>query len=480
MLSEYAQAHDIEIVTMYADAGKSGLRINGRAGLQGLIADVQSGAAAFELVLVYDVSRWGRFQDVDESAYYEFICRQAGVQVIYCAEHFVDDGSPLNALLKGVKRIMAAEYSRELGTRVLLAQCRFSRMGYKQGGRPGYGFCRTPVTQDGQRKAPLQDGERKPAVTDRIALQHSGPEEVALVRRIYRLYTEEGWSDTRIARQLRSEGRCNHMGKPWDTSTVRRILTSRRYCGEIVFNQTTRRLRGKSAPNPEHLWVRCADAIEPMVSMATFELAQRIRQRRSNGPDREVVLEHLRAIYRHHGTINAALCRRSSLAGRVTVLKLFGGYIRAYAAAGLPLKHTAHGALGILAMRQQVEVMIAEVTERATLAGAAVQRTAVWNVLRLNDTLTVKVSIASFRRCPDRWRRWRVPLNCGAKADFVLCGLMNEANSRVSQYLLLSPAQVEKDSLYLRASKLHRYKDCCFPTLDSVFGQGREVAPAPA
>ena len=58
-----------------------------------LIEDVRSGYADFDHVLVYDVSRWGRFQDVDESAHYEFICKEAGVKVVYCAEQFENDGS---------------------------------------------------------------------------------------------------------------------------------------------------------------------------------------------------------------------------------------------------------------------------------------------------------------------------------------------------------------------------------------------------
>ena len=50
----------IEIVKTYADAGKSGLRIDGRQALQQLIKDVETGAADFQIILVYDVSRWGR------------------------------------------------------------------------------------------------------------------------------------------------------------------------------------------------------------------------------------------------------------------------------------------------------------------------------------------------------------------------------------------------------------------------------------
>lgn len=71
-IREYAQRRGIEIVCTYADAGKSGLRIDGRKALQQLIRDVETGTADFQIILVYDVSRWGRFQDADESAYYEY------------------------------------------------------------------------------------------------------------------------------------------------------------------------------------------------------------------------------------------------------------------------------------------------------------------------------------------------------------------------------------------------------------------------
>ena len=69
-IREYAEQRGIEIIKTYADDGKSGLSIGGRAALQQLIDDVESGAADFNVILVYDVSRWGRFQDADESAYY--------------------------------------------------------------------------------------------------------------------------------------------------------------------------------------------------------------------------------------------------------------------------------------------------------------------------------------------------------------------------------------------------------------------------
>lgn len=69
-IREYAAQNNLEIVRTYADEGRSGLNIDGSPSLKQLIKDAESGTADFSLLLVYDVSRWGRFQDADEAAYY--------------------------------------------------------------------------------------------------------------------------------------------------------------------------------------------------------------------------------------------------------------------------------------------------------------------------------------------------------------------------------------------------------------------------
>jgi DNA invertase Pin-like site-specific DNA recombinase len=106
-IKRYADKHNMEIVQNYADAGKSGLSIDGRGGLKKLIVDVTTQNVGFKAILVFDVSRWGRFQDADEAAYYEYICKKAGISVHYCAEQFDNDGSPVSTIVKGVKRAMA-------------------------------------------------------------------------------------------------------------------------------------------------------------------------------------------------------------------------------------------------------------------------------------------------------------------------------------------------------------------------------------
>lgn len=80
VIATYAQLHGLTIVSTYRDEGESGLKIKNRVGLTQLLKDVQSGHADFSHILVYDISRWGRFQDTDESAHYEFLCKRAGIR----------------------------------------------------------------------------------------------------------------------------------------------------------------------------------------------------------------------------------------------------------------------------------------------------------------------------------------------------------------------------------------------------------------
>ncbi len=51
--------------------GAAGNNIAGRESLKSLIDDVRNGRTDFTAILVYDISRWGRFQDADESGYYD-------------------------------------------------------------------------------------------------------------------------------------------------------------------------------------------------------------------------------------------------------------------------------------------------------------------------------------------------------------------------------------------------------------------------
>jgi DNA invertase Pin-like site-specific DNA recombinase len=198
----YAAAHNIGIVRSFVDEGKSGTSIKRRKGLQELIRVVESGTADFDQVLVYDVSRWGRFLDSDEAAHYEYLCKRAGIAVHYCAEQFENDNSTTSNLLKALKRTMAGEYSRELSVKVSAGQRRLASMGFWQGGDPPVGMLRQLVSQNGEPKEILGPGQWKSITTDRVVLTPGPQAAVVTIQLAFDLYTKEGKSRHEIAEIL--------------------------------------------------------------------------------------------------------------------------------------------------------------------------------------------------------------------------------------------------------------------------------------
>ena len=153
-IQRFAEAHGTTIVRSFIDAGKSGVGIHGRDALQDLLRTVESGQADFSTILVYDVSRWGRFQEPDEGAYYEFRCILANITVQYCAEQFPTENTPMAAVMKSFKRAMSGEYSRDLSIKVFAGQCRLITLGFRQGGTPGFGLRRLLIGSAGQAQDP--------------------------------------------------------------------------------------------------------------------------------------------------------------------------------------------------------------------------------------------------------------------------------------------------------------------------------------
>ena len=276
VIRQYAAKRGIEIVRTYADAGKSGLRLEGRDALKRLIEDVQQGRADFTTILVYDVSRWGRFQDADESAYYEYICKRAGIAVQYCAEQFDNDGSPVSTIVKGVKRAMAGEYSRELSTKVFAGQCRLIELGFRQGGAPGFGLRRCLIDQGATVKGRLARGEHKSIQTDRVILVPGPEEEIEIVRWIYRSFTNDGKSEREIATELNERRIPTDLDRPWTRATVHQVLINEKYIGNNVWNRSSFKLKKKHVRNSPDTWLRAKGVFEPIVDHDVFEAAQAV------------------------------------------------------------------------------------------------------------------------------------------------------------------------------------------------------------
>jgi DNA invertase Pin-like site-specific DNA recombinase len=333
-IQDYADRQGFEIVKTYSDAAKSGVLFKRRPGLSRLLQDIINGKVPFQAVLVYDVSRWGRFQDADEAAHYEFLCKQAHIPVHYCGETFANDASLPSSVMKALKRAMAAEYSRELGVKVFAAEKRWAEQGFKQGGLAGYGLRRLMISSDGLRKQLLSKGEVKCLQSDRVILVPGPAEEVDLVREIYRLAVEEERTPFDIARELNRRG-LTHWGRRWSHQYVHKILTHPKYAGHIVWNQTSRRLGGPSISVPKSKWVIKRNAFEAVVDPKVFNDAQHILAQRTCSKSDEQVLEGLRKVLSEKGKLTGkVLALTPGAPSPSACLRRFGSLRRAFELAG--------------------------------------------------------------------------------------------------------------------------------------------------
>jgi len=467
-IREYAAAHDIPIIREYVDDGKSGLDLKGRAGLSSLIRDVQSSKPDFSHIIVYDISRWGRFQDIDEAAYHEHTCRRAGIEVVYCGERFANDGGLYASLLKSMKRVMAAEYSRDLSEKVFAAQCRFIEMGFKQGGHAGFGLRRLALKACGAPRTILEHGESKFSATDRVILVLGPDDEVAIVRRVYSLYMEQGFSERAIVRLLNAEQVRNEWGRAWTYDMVNTILTNVKYYGALAFNRRTCKLSTPRTRNAPEKWVVNPAAFEGIVTRELFETVQAERVRRMRRYEKPELTVLLQGCYHRHGKISAKIIAEDpALPDPQLFVRAFGSLVLAYDAAGVPRSRTYAfaGRIKLSGLRKR---LLEQAERLAQAAGATVERAQERYTLELNDGLRVRVEVAVPYNPRVGSRNWRIFAK--PRVDFIITGRLDRETGEIIDYFLASVNDLGAGPIYLKESNLERYSSMQFTSLDAMFG----------
>lgn len=437
-IAQYAARRGFEIVRTYEDSGRSGLTLNGRQSLQQLIADVRSGSTEYSAILVYDISRWGRFQDADESAYYEFVCREAGISVHYCAEQFENDGSISATIIKSVKRAMAGEYSRELSVKVFAGQCRLVRLGYRQGGPAGYGLRRQLLDEQGASKGELRRGEQKSLQTDRVVLGPGPPEEVEVVRRLYRMFVVQQRTETEIAAILNGEGLTTDTGHPWTRGTVHQILTNEKYVGNNVFNRVSNKLKARRVANPPEMWVRADRAFAAIVEPDFFEAAQRIIHDRSRRFSDQDLLDRLAALFAERGWLSGLVIDEVDDMPSSSIFRhRFGSLLRAYQLVGFTPGRDYRYIETNRALRALHPDAVARVVADIAAAGGVVRQNPTTDLLTINDEFSASLVIARCFETPAGGLRWKVRLDTGLRPDITIAARMEAGNAVVRDYYLL-------------------------------------------
>ncbi len=427
-----------------------------RNGLKDLLRDVVTQEAIYKVILVHDVSRWGRFQDPDEAAYHEFLCKQAGVPVLYCAEAFQNDLSLPNSVLKALKRNMAAEYSRDLSVKCFRGQKRLVELGFRVGAPAGYGLRRQVVSAEGKRKDILRDGEYKTLLTDRVVLIPGSQAEVKCIRAIYGMALERKGA-TQIARELNNKHIRFRNGKAWPAYAVDEILKNPKYMGCNVWNRTSEKLSGPRVTVPREEWIINPHAAAPIIDSVTFNQVQKILPRLTRWTDAEM-LQNLRKLLIERKAMSQRLIKSTpGMPCIATIYRRFGGFRHLYQSLNYggvtgAFYKTEQSKRTLLLRDCLIEKLRKLFPGLFTVAYLPQDMRAIF---RLSSGKTVSIRICRRQLTAGGKIRWR--LYCGRPIkgeDSTLVCLLNESNTDFQEYYLLPHIETEMRDFRLKPNDL--------------------------
>lgn len=465
-IAAYAEANGMQVVRTFEDGGISGLGIEKRKGLQDLLSTVQNGRAHFKFVLVYDVSRWGRFQNVDAAAYYDYHCSLYGTPVIYIAEGFGTDGSAIASIYKNMKRAAAADYSKDLSAKVSAGKKRLAQMGFYMGGTEKYGLRRLIVNPDGSPRMELEPGQRKALQSDRIVQVPGSAEEVAVVRRIFKMFLRRNIPSTDIANVLRAEGVTTRAGEHLTHHAIMLMLATEAYAGNSVWGKRRAYLGGPQIPNPEEEWVRKDNCIEAIIDAKTFARVQKklIAEKTKRSPER--MLDELRKTLAVHGRISRKLIRDEGGFGIDSYKRVFGDLPTAFRLIGYE-PNREFDIMERWSVRLRTYAFVHEFASQIVPRGCKVAIDRHSYSLTINDRWSVgfRATRLSPRGNFDSWPTLRRPL---VRYDFLVFARMNIDGITIRDFLVVPRAEQDRFPMVTRIDTPPAVQEVVTDSLDEL------------
>ena len=252
---EYIERHpDMELQEIYADEGISGTGTRKRKRFNAMIQAAKEGK--IDLIVTKEVSRFAR-NTVDTLRFTREL-KSIGVGVRFILDN-IDTLSSEGEFRLTIMSSVAQEESHKTSERVKWGQKRRMEQGVVFGSSLlGYDVAGGRMTVN--------------------------PEGAAIVREIFRKYTDERKGAPTIAKELRDAGVLSSTGKClWSAATVIKILKNEKYCGDLVQKKTYTPdflTHDKKYNRGQEQKVVLRDHHEPIIDRETFEWVQRELNRR--------------------------------------------------------------------------------------------------------------------------------------------------------------------------------------------------------
>lgn len=242
-----------KLVDQYVDEGKSGTQIKRRDEYKRLFEDLENDK--FDIVVIKSQDRLQR-NTLDWYIWIDRLTTHGKRLYMYLEDTFY---SPDNALISGIKAILAEEYSRELSKKI--------NNSYKR---------RIEAAKNGE-KISIVNNSRSlgyDKVNGELVINEK---EAEVVRMIFNMYAS-GEGLRAISNTLYDMGYRNRSGNEIDPTTISRMLSSEKYKGVYVINQRHYDFdTKKTVLNPKSEWVHIPGAVPAIVEPELWDRVQEIK-----------------------------------------------------------------------------------------------------------------------------------------------------------------------------------------------------------
>ncbi|WP_253191235.1 recombinase family protein, partial [Salmonella enterica] len=423
-----------------------------------------------QAVLFYDVSRFGRFQNSDEAAYYSFLFERNGVDLIYCSEPIPTKDFPLeSSVILNIKRSSAAYHSRNLSEKVFIGQVNLIKLGYHQGGMAGYGLRRLLVDENGIAKEILGFRKRKSIQTDRVILIPGPKNEIKIVNSIYDLFIDDNMPEFIIAERLNEQNIPAENGTLWTRAKIHQILTNEKYIGNNIYNKTSSKLKSRLVKNPKNEWVRCDKAYKPIISKKKYNKAQEIIQLRSVHLTNEELLEKLKQKLESNGKLSGFIIDEDDTGPSSSVYRTrFGGLLRAYTLIGYKPEHDYSYIQINEALRSFYSGIIEDFKGEILKSNCYIDEYKYAPMLYINDELLISVLITKCTPMKSGKLRWKVRFDNSQKADITIVIRMDSQNISPLDFYIIPKIENEYSKMCMTETNNIRLDLYRFDNLDKL------------
>ena len=443
------------------------MQAKGRDAFLDMIRTIEDGEADFAAVIVYDHSRWGRFQIPHESERYAWVCANAGIDIHLCIGGVPEGAEHLGAVIWSLNSYGSGEFLRVLSAKVHAGHCNLVRLGFRQGGPAGYGLRRVLLNDKGHIKQELKRGDRKSLQTERVVLRPGPQAEVRRVRWMYEQFASHGLSESGIAAELNAKGILTDFGRPWTSATVHQVLTNEKYIGNNLYNRTSAKLTVPRRANAPEDWVRADGAFPSIVPHDLFLTVRQIIAERNRQYSNEELLERLASLFHRRGMLSGLIIDETEdMPPASAYQSRFGSLIRAYEKVGFhPVRDYRYieinRALRLL-HRETVQSTVAQIEAQ----GSRVRRNPVNDLLAINDEFTASLVVARCQQTAAGGRRWIIRFDASLDPDITVAVRMNGANDAALDYYLLPRSEITGHRLGLAEENGFMFDTYRFDTLE--------------